>query len=52
MRRVREGCDFRILTRNRHADAIVACPLLRDHRTWLGSCPTSEIDPQETCGKS
>jgi hypothetical protein len=33
------------LARNRRADAVTTCPLLRGKRTCLGSCPTSEIGP-------
>jgi hypothetical protein len=36
------GGQCRPLARNRHADAVATCPLLRDERTWLGGGPRSE----------
>src|ERR1700730_737295 len=37
-----------ISARNGHADAVAACPLLRDELTWLGGGPRSEFDPNAT----
>ncbi|THD47513.1 MAG: hypothetical protein E8A46_23990 [Bradyrhizobium sp.] len=35
-----------LVARNRRADAVAVCPLLRHERTCPGSCPTSENDPK------
>jgi hypothetical protein len=40
-----------VLAPNGHASAVAACPLLRDQRTLLKSCPRSEIDPEWKFGQ-
>jgi hypothetical protein len=36
-----------LLARNGQADALSACPLLGDERTWLGRGAKSENDPEQ-----
>jgi hypothetical protein len=36
------GALWSQLARNRHADAVAVCPLLKDQRNWLGRGSKSE----------
>jgi hypothetical protein len=37
-------CMSLLVAQNRHADAVAACLLLGDERTWLGRASKSEND--------
>ena len=48
LRRLSRVDEGPLLARNRHADAIAACPLLGEQRTWLCRGSKTEFDPFET----